>query len=1080
ATSSDRAMGLFINTLPIRVDLDRDSVEESVRAVHARLAALLEHEHASLALAQRCSGIAVGAPLFSALLNYRHNSASSDDSEGTKGMTFLESQERTNYPFCLSVEDYGVSLGVTAQVVQPLEPHRICGYMQEALGSMTSALEDVPSMPVGKLEVLPVGERQMLLRDWNATQESYPDHHCLHHLFEIQVERTPKATALVDGNRSLTYEELNIRANRLAHHLTALGVQPDMPVAICVERSFAMIVGILAILKAGAAYVVDPNIMSRDPISNPQIPALNSRHLAYIIFTSGTTGTPKGVMIEHRGVVGYVMAQQQYMQIQSSSRMTQFFSIGFDGSVIEIFGTLCFGGRLHLLQYDVRLDLELLWRYLEQHRITHALLTPTVLQDCEKLSPLISMLILLVGGESFATSLARKLQKLVPNGAIINEYGPTEATVAATSWTYSEDSWPDITPIGRPLANKTIYLLDENRYTVPLGATGEIYIGGVGVARGYLNRPDLTANTFLPDPFSDNDGARMYRTGDLAKYLPDGNLIYLGRNDLQVKIRGFRIELGEIEAHLGDHISVSKAAVVTFGEGNSKRLIAYVVFKHIDHDELKSVTILRSHLATRLPEYMIPAAFVRLNEVPLASSGKLDRRALPIPGDEDFARQTFEPPKGQIEIALASIWSDLLCVERVGRHDNFFALGGHSLLAVRVMNRITTLGVNIPLSSLFSSSTLSAFAAVIGGNLTHGQDNMPNVVPVSRDRMLPLSFAQQRLWFLAQLEGVGDTYHIPVAVRLHGEFKITVWQQALDELYARHEALRSVFVNIDGLPQVKIRKANGVPLGYYDLHGATEIGMQLKYIAEKEAFSFFSLEQGPLIRAAVIHLADIEHILVITMHHIVSDGWSSGIMLSELSQLYTAYCKEEPSPLTPLAIQYPDYAAWQRQWLSGERIQTQSEYWRTALSDAPVLISLPTDRHRPSQQSFQGGLVPVTLDAQLTSALKQLSQKHGVTLFMTLLSAWSVVLSRLSGQDDIVIGTPSANRGRQEIEPLIGFFVNTLAMRIDLSREPNTKELLERVRRITLNAYAHQDLPFEQIVEIVQPPRRMDHTPLFQ
>ncbi|KAG0195747.1 hypothetical protein BGX28_000698, partial [Mortierella sp. GBA30] len=476
------------------------------------------------------------------------------------------------------------------------------------------------------------------------------------------------------------------------------------------------------------------------PVSNPEVPTLSSRHLAYVIFTSGTTGKPKGVMIEHQGIINVITSRQTYLLVEPASRATQFFSVGFDGSVCEIFGTLCFGGRLHLLQHDVRLDLDLLWRYLEQYHITHSILPPAVLQDCEDLAPLSAMSRLILAGESLSVKLVRKVHKLVPNGTVINEYGPTEATVAATSWTYSEDSLPDITPIGRPLANKTIYLLDENRYPVPLGATGEIYIGGIGVARGYLNRPDLTADTFLPDPFSDNDGARMYRTGDLAKYLPDGNLIYLGRNDLQVKIRGFRIELGEIESRLNEHQLVSDAVVIALGENINKRLIAYVVAPLDAQLEQRTIAAksslglpmtLRSHLATRLPDYMVPAAFVRLDTLPLTLNGKLDRRALPSPEDADYAHQSYEAPRGEIENILSSIWKELLNIERVGRSDSFFVLGGHSLMAVRMIDRIrTTLGFEMSLRTLFESPTIAELAPRLLATGTTQEESYDVLLPI--------------------------------------------------------------------------------------------------------------------------------------------------------------------------------------------------------------------------------------------------------------------------------------------------------------------------------------------------------------
>ncbi|KAF9566389.1 hypothetical protein EC968_003794 [Mortierella alpina] len=1127
-TSSGQAMGLYINTLPLRVDVDNRSVEESVQQTHSRLAKLLEHEHASLTLAQRCSDVEPGVPLFSSLLNYRHNSEIPVRGSNASGKEEVDSRERTNYPFSISVEDYGTALGLTAQAVQPLDSDRACGYMQEALDSLASALESNPKMPVAKLNVLPAEERTLLLDTWNDNAEDYPEHLCLHQLFEQQVERTPDALAVVCGDKSLTYRELNARSNGLAHHLVELGVRTDDVVAICVERSVEMIVSMLAVYKAGGAYVpldpffaserlkdimsdAAPNILLADEAGRtalgssalsdvtvvdpasfttkadnpPHVPGLISQNLAYVIYTSGTTGKPKGVMVEHQGVVNLVVSQQQLLNIQPASRMTQFMSISFDPSVWETFATISYGGTLHVLQEEVRRDFRKLWDYLQLNQITHSIFTPTVMQDCEGLPPLESMAVLMIGGEALSGALVRKVGKLVPNAVVVNEYGPTEASIAALSWTYVEGGLigEDIVPIGRPLACKRAYVLDREGLPLPLGVAGELYLGGVGVARGYLNRPDLTSDKFGLDPYSREPGARMYKTGDMAKYHTDGRVICLGRNDDQIKIRGFRVELGEIEARLVEHPLVSEAAVVPLGKGGNMRLAAYVIARNdvaVEAASASLATSLRAHLLEKLPDYMVPSAFVSLSSFPLTTNGKLDRRALPAPSEEDYAREAYEAPQGKVEIALAAIWSELLQVNRVSRNDSFFGLGGHSLLAVRLVNRVSALGASVAISTLFAAPTLAAFASRVQEQLAQEDSSVSTITRVSRDSDLPLSFAQQRLWFLGQLGGVSDTYHMPLALRLQGQVNQEALEYSLSELCNRHEALRSVFVTVNGQAHVKILPPGGLSMRKVDLRGVADQDIQLKQWMDKETHASFDLEQGPLVRASLIQIQDDESVLLITQHHIVSDGWSVGIMLREMSQLYTAYCNGESNPLSPLRIQYPDYAAWQRQWLAGDQLKSQSDYWRTALAGAPVLLDLPTDHPRPPHQSFKGDRVTIAWDAQITRAAKQLSQKHGVTLFMTILSAWSAVLSHLSGQDDIVIGTPNANRNHPEIEALIGFFVNTLALRIDLSGKPTTQELLERVRRSTLAALNHQDLPFEQVVEAVQPPRKMDHTPLFQ
>ncbi|WP_338876064.1 non-ribosomal peptide synthase/polyketide synthase [Mycetohabitans endofungorum] len=1133
---ADRAMGLFINTLPLRVDLD-GSVQAAVHVTHARLAALLEHEHASLALAQRCSGVPAGTPLFSALLNYRHNAMDSSERSGLPGVELLSARERTNYPLILSVDDDGQSLRLTAQVVSSLEPERVCAYMQQALHSLADALEAMPDTAVQQLQVLPEAERQLLLQTWNATAAPYPDQ-CLHQLFEAQVKRTPEAPALVFENQMFSYAQLNAQANRLAHQLIELGVEPDARVAICVERSPAMVVGLLAIMKAGGACVpldpaypcerlahilhdaaptivladatgratlgeealacrtvLEPDVALDQVATNPRVAELTPRHLAYVIYTSGSTGTSKGVMIEHGQIArlfegtkpnGTLSEDQALIDrprgysLTPADRVLQKTSFNFDISIWELFGTLLNGATLIVADADIHKDPVALKDLIVHERITTVYFVPSILSiflDTEGVQRCTSVKHLICSGEALSGATSQRCQTLLPDAQVHNLYGPTENALGTTFWTCPVACVEDNIPIGRPIANTRVYLLDAHGQPVPLGAVGELYIGGAGVARGYLNRPELTAERFVPDPFSDDADARLYKTGDLARYRPDGNLEFLGRNDEQVKIRGFRIEPGEIEACLTAHPQVRDAVVLATGEGSAKRLVAYVQAEADAH----LASTLRAHVAASLPEYMVPSAFVRLDAFPLTPNGKLDRRALPAPDDDALAHQAYEAPQGELETTLAAIWAELLGVERVGRHDSFFALGGHSLLAVRLMNRVKGLGADVPLATLFATPTLTAFAAALDAHWQQGTDTLPEIAPVSREGSLPLSFAQQRLWFLAQLDGVSDTYHIPLALHVRGPLDRAAWQQALDALLARHEALRSTFVSVDGQPQVRLLPADtGVPLRWHDLRGVPDADVQLSRLSHEVAHAPFDLARGPLIHACGIQVADDEHVMLLTQHHIVSDGWSIGVLARELSALYAASVGAQADPLPPLAVQYPDYAAWQRRWLTGERLQAQSDYWRVTLADTPVRLALPTDRPRPAQQSFAGAQVPVRIDAATTQALKCLSAEHGTTLFMTVLAAWSAVLARLSGQHDVVIGTPSANRGHAAIEPLIGFFVNTLALRVDLSDEPNTSELLKRVRRTTLDAQAHQDLPFEQVVEIVQPPRRLNHTPLFQ
>ncbi|WP_338927406.1 amino acid adenylation domain-containing protein (plasmid) [Mycetohabitans endofungorum] len=1119
-------IGFFVNTLALRVDLsDEPNTSELLKRV--RCATLDAQAHQDLPFEQVVEIVQPPrrldhTPLFQVMLAWQNNAPGEWCLPGLTATPAELEHDVVKFDLELNLSEAGEeiigSLGYATSLFERSTIERHVGYLQTMLRAMVAH----PQQPVATLELLSPVERQLLLGMWNATQQAYPKHRCVHQLFEAQVERTPEATALVYEDQTLSYAQLNARANRLAHQLIELGVKPDMRVAICLQRSPALVVGLLAILKAGGAYVpldpsypgerlmhilVDaaPSIVLADaagraalgeaalaectvldpatppalPDTNPSVAELKTRHLAYVIYTSGSTGTPKGVMVPHHAIARLVI-NNGYVDIRAGDRVAFAANPAFDASTFEVWAPLLNGATVVLFDRDAVLNPQRLEEALARYRVTTLFLTTVLFNQLVPLmAPALARLkYLLCGGEQENPERFAQLLKHDGPKHLIHCYGPTENTTFSTIYEVTElGDRSERLPIGRPIANTRVYLLDAHGQPVPLGAVGELYLGGAGVARGYLNRPELTAERFVPDPFSNDAGARLYKTGDVARYRPDGNLEFLGRNDEQVKLRGFRIEPGEIAACLTAHPQVRDAVVLALGEGNDKRLIAYVVAEA----DAALASTLRMHVAAALPEYMVPSAFVRLDAWPLTPNGKLDRRALPAPDDDALAHQAYEAPQGELETTLAEIWAELLGVERVGRHDSFFALGGHSLLAVRLMNQVRGLGADVPLATLFAKPTLAAFAAALEARLQQGTDTLPEITPVSREGSLPLSFAQQRLWFLAQLDGASESYHIPLALHVRGSLDRAAWQQALDALFARHEALRSTFVSVEGQPQVRLLPADtGVPLRWHDLRGVPDAQAQLARLSHEAAHAPFNLAQGPLIHACGIQVADDEHVMLLVQHHIVSDGWSIGVMVRELSTMYAASVGAQADPLPPLAVQYPDYAAWQRQWLTGERLQAQSDYWRATLADAPVLLELPTDRPRPAQQSFAGAQVPVHIDAATTQALKRLSAEHGTTLFMTVLAAWSAVLARLSGQDDLVIGTPSANRGHAAIEPLLGFFVNTLALRVDLSDEPNTSELLKRVRCTTLDAQAHQDLPFEQVVEIVQPPRRLDHTPLFQ
>ncbi len=996
----------------------------------------------------------------------------------------------------------------------------------------TAELLSKPRSPLAALPIVTATEMRRIAA-WNDTGTAFPGDACIQQLFQQQVAQRPDAVAVVQGGESLSYTELNARANRLAHHLIALGVRPDDRVALCVERSLNMMLGMLAILKAGGAYLpLDPSYPSErlgyvlhdaQPLlvlndeagrialgalpaglaaldlddatpawaglsaDNPVVLHLSSRHLAYVIYTSGSTGQPKGVMVEHRHVCHQVVALQRAYRLRADDRLLQFSSMAFDMSVEEIFPALLSGATLVLRTDQCLSSPAAFAAFCAEQQLTSLNLPSTFWASLALAQPEIawplSVRQVISGGDALSLpAVSAWLNQQGHRPRLFNAYGPTEATVNATLLPVEQAL--RVSSIGRPLSNTQIHVLDAGGLPVPIGAVGELYIGGAGVARGYLHRPQLTAERFVVDPFSSMPGARMYRSGDLGRYLADGEVEFLGRNDQQVKIRGFRIELGEIEDRLANHPAVAEAVVLAMGEGHDKRLVAYLVAQAGLAEPASLVGVLRAHLAAELPDYMVPAAFVRLDAFPLTLNGKLDRQALPDPDDRAYARRAYEVPRGETETTLAALWRELLGVDRIGRHDHFFELGGHSLIAIQLLGRVgQSFHAALPLASLFNHPTLAGLATDIDARRQGGRRSatLPPMLPIVRAETVALSYAQQRLWFMAQLDSASATYHVSLVLRLDGELDSRVLRASLDRLLARHEALRTVFFAVDGDPRAALLPVSTpFPFMEYDLRGALEADALLARHSDDYAHAPFDLERGPLIRAGLVRLSDRRYTLLLSMHHIVADGWSINLLAREISALYTAYSQQRADPLPPLPLQYPDYAGWQRSALTCERLRDQADYWRQVLGGAPDLLNLPTDRPRPARQSFAGALVPLRLDRLLTRNLKQLCSRLGVSLYMVITAAWASVLARLSGQDDVMIGTLSANRGQREIEPLIGFFVSTLALRLDVSGEPDTAALLARVRQTILAAQEHQDLPFEQVVEIARPSRRLDYSPLFQ
>ncbi|RMF31802.1 MAG: amino acid adenylation domain-containing protein, partial [Chloroflexi bacterium] len=834
----------------------------------------------------------------------------------------------------------------------------------------------------------------------------------------------------------------------------------------------------------------DWTLFAHEPTTPPESPVAPT-NLAYLIYTSGSTGQSKGVMIEHRSLVNAYRGWEASYQLRSVRTHLQMANFAFDVFSGDLVRALCSGGRLVLCPREWLLDPERLYGLMRREGVECAEFVPAVLRHLiqyldETGERLDFMRLLICGSDSWYVSEYRRFLRFCgPETRLINSFGLTEATIDSCFFEGSamDLAGEQVVPIGRPFANVRLYILDDHLQPVPVGVPGELFIGGLGVARGYHNRPELTEEKFIPDPFSDDPNARLYRTGDRARYLPDGNIEFLGRLDYQVKVRGYRIELGEIEATLGRHPAVREAAVVALEVApGDKRLAAYIVPAG---ETVPTAGELRRFLQERLPDYMVPSAYVVMDALPLTPNGKVDRQALPEP---QWSRRQlageYVAPRTPVEEVLAGIWSQVLGVEEVGVHDNFFELGGHSLLATQLVSRVReAFEIELPLRHVFECPTIATLAERIEIiQRTEAGVQAPPIRPVPRDREIPLSFSQQRLWFLDQLEPNSPLYNIPDAVRITGPLDVGVLEQSLNEIVRRHEVLRTTFAAVDGRPIQVIAPELHLPLPVVDLRGLPKARREEEALrlATEEAQRPFDLARGPLLRALLLRLDEEEHIALLTVHHTVSDGWSTGVFMGEMAALYEAFAAGKPSPLPELPIQYADFAVWQREWLQGEVLEAQLAYWKEQLAGLPPILELPTDRPRPAFQTFRGDYQTFTLPEELTQAIKELCQREGVTLFMTLLAAFQTLLSRYSGQDDISVGVPIANRTRAELEGLIGFFVNTLVMRTKLDGNPTFRQVLKRVREVALGAYAHQDLPFEMLVEALQPERDMSHTPLFQ
>jgi amino acid adenylation domain-containing protein/non-ribosomal peptide synthase protein (TIGR01720 family)/FkbM family methyltransferase len=1139
-------IGFFVNTLVLRGDLRGDPsfadllerTREVTLAAYAHQAVPFEMLVGELQPQRSLSH----SPLFQVMLAFQESFTTPEAPRALAGLTSVPFETGAGtgiakVDLTLFVTLSGRSLRCALEYSSDLFDTSTAGRVTEHFATLLGALVADPDHRLAGTPLLSVAECWQALGEWNDSAVEVPLDRCFQQELEAQVARTPHAVAVVSGAVSLTYDQLNQRANGLARSLVSEGAGPESVVALLAPRSADFLVAVLAIFKAGAAYLpLDPEhpalrwrqilgqsgsrlalaagdfaaalpavlsglgeeerprvlhlgeMLARRQEEGDLGPRATPRNLAYVLFTSGSTGAPKGAMLEHRGMLNHLWAKVDDLGITGADRVAQTASQCFDISVWQFLSPLLAGGRVHIVDPAVSLEPERLLAEILAGEVSIFQTVPSMLRSMlhdaglrERRLPALRWMV--ATGEALPPELAREWLERFPEVPLLNAYGPTECSDDVTHGFVTAIGAMDAQiAIGRPLANTGIYVLDRDLKPVPIGVAGELYVGGAGVGRGYVGRPDLTADRFLPHPFGAS-GDRLYRVGDLARWRADGTLDFLGRVDFQVKVRGFRIELGEIEAALTRHPAVAEAvAAVRESAADQARLVAWVTAEPGASLDLVG---LRTFLQESLPGYMVPAALVVLPALPLTSNGKVDRRALP---DPDPADVTVAPvaPRTPAEELVAEIWAEVLRLESVGVDEDFFALGGHSLLATRVMSRLRkAFRVDLPMRALFETPTVAGLAAAAErARVGEGAPGMPALTRAAREGDLPLSYAQQRLWFLDQLEPGGSLYNLPFSAYLEGALDLPALERSLEAVVARHEVLRTRFPVRVGGPAQEIDPASGWRLNVVDLRSLDAEGRrrELRALAQAEAERPFDLAHGPVFRASLLRLAEGEHVLLATMHHIASDGWSTGVLWRDLSRFYAAFSQqgtEAEAELPDLPVQYADYAVWQRGWLEGGGLDAGLDYWRRRLAGAPEVLELPWDRPRPAVRSQNGASHLFELSGPLHEELRSLGRREGATLFMSVLAGFLCLLGRYAGED-VLVGTPVAGRQHLELENLIGFFVNTLVLRVGLEAAPSFIEVLERGREAVLEAHEHQELPFDKLVGELQPQRSLSYSPLFQ
>jgi amino acid adenylation domain-containing protein/FkbH-like protein len=1124
-------IGFFANTLALRLDLsDNPSFREALGRV--REATLGAYAHQDLPFEKLVEAVQPvrdmsRTPVFQVAFERREEPVSLLPLRGLsvthEPITAVTAKydltllllERDGVPARLEIE-YNADLFRSSSMARLLEQFEV----------LLQAIVDDPGRQVSELPLLSAAAEHQLLSSWNRTDVPLPPSPLIHRRFEAQVSAVPDTIAATFEQQQLTYRELNARANQLAGRLRAAGVGPDVLVGIFMERSLEMVVGMLAVLKAGGAYLpLDPGypaerlrfmlddsnatvvlaqerLRSQVPTTSATVLSVDAEwsalshyseqnvatdvsleNLAYVIYTSGSTGRPKGAMLEHRAIANHMNWMCREFPLGAGDAVLQKTPISFDASVWEFYAPLLAGARLVLARPGGHQDAAYLIDTLARLDVTTLQVVPSLLRlllergDINRASCLKR---LFCGGEALTVELRDRFFECT-DAELHNLYGPTETCIESIAWQCDEDHSRSTVPIGRPIDNTRVYLLDGSQYPTPVGVPGELHIAGQGVGRGYVNRPDLTAERYIPQPFAGQPGARIYKTGDLARYQSDGSVEYLGRRDHQAKVRGFRIELGEIESVLRQHPGVGNAVVLVREDApGDRRLVAY-----LEARVALPTQELRRMLQERLPDYMIPSSFVQLEAMPLTANGKVDRRALPAPqltaGDD-----TYVAPRNDRETRLAAIFAEVLGIERVGVHDNFFEVGGHSLLATKVVSRIrAAFGTELPLRRVFESPTISELASTLGGEQARSigtPADMPVLERTSRDGSIPLSFAQQRLWFLDQMEPGNPYYNMPAALLVSGRLQVAALERAFGEIRRRHEVLQARYSLQHGQPVQVLMPHAGVAVHLVDLSSLDELprSEHVCRLAALDARRPFHLSEGEVLRVTLLKTGETSHTILFAMHHIVSDGWSLSVVVRELSVLYAAFCEGLPSPLDELPVQYVDFAVWQRKWLESDGLRSQLDYWKARLAGALPILDVRTDRPRPEIETFRGADEILLVPRAVSASLNRLSAREHVTLFVTLVAAYKTLLYRHVGEADMIVGTDLAGRNRAELEGLVGFFVNLLVLRTDLGGNPTFRELLARVRETAMGALAHQDVPFDRLVEELRPKRHRSRTPLFQ